>query len=209
MAVKEPSKKDLLEENARLKQELKLMQQKLDLVLRQMFGRSSEKLSPDQMDLFLQPKIEDLGKAPASSLEEADPRHEGKEPRRSSRRDRVPEDLPVVEEVIEPAEVAAAPQDWKLIGAEVSEQLDYEPGRFYRRRLVRRKYVRRGDLFTPPSLPRCRRACRNAAWLRRGCWRRSSWENTATTFLFTARKRSLRAATESRSRGKPWLAGWH
>jgi len=150
--VKEPSKKDLLEENARLKQELKLMQQKLDLVLRQMFGRSSEKLSPDQMDLFLQPKIEELGKAPASSLEEADPRHEGKEPKRSNRRDRVPEDLPVVEEVIEPAEVAAAPQDWKLIGAEVSEQLDYEPGRFYRRRLVRRKYVRRGDLFTPPVI---------------------------------------------------------
>lgn len=128
------------------------MQQKLDLVLRQMFGRSSEKLSPDQLDLFLQPKIEDLGKAPASSLEEADPRHEGKEPKRSNRRDRVPEDLPVVEEVIEPAEVAAAPQDWKLIGAEVSEQLDYEPGRFYRRRLVRRKYVRRGDLFTPPVI---------------------------------------------------------
>ena len=70
--MKEPSKKDLLEENARLKQELKLMQQKLDLVLRQMFGRSSEKLSPDQMDLFLQPKIEDLGKAPASPLEEAE-----------------------------------------------------------------------------------------------------------------------------------------
>lgn len=128
------------------------MQQKLDLVLRQMFGRSSEKLSADQLDLFLQPKIEDLGKVPASSLEEADPRHEGKESQRTTRRDRVPEDLPVVEEVIEPAEVAEAPQDWKLIGAEVSEQLDYEPGRFYRRRLVRRKYVRRGDLFTPPVI---------------------------------------------------------
>jgi transposase len=37
-----------------------------------------------------------------------------------------------------------------LIGAEVSEQLDYEPGRFLRRRWVRRKYVRRGD---PEAVP--------------------------------------------------------
>lgn len=154
------SKKQLLEELrkrdeevARLKQELSLMQQKLDMVLRRMFGKSSEQMTPDQMDLFLLPKADELGKAPASSLEEADPRHDvrAKENRRS-RRDRLPENLPVVEQVIEPEEVAAAPADWKLIGAEVSEQLDYEPGRFFRRRLVRRKYVKRGDLFTPPVI---------------------------------------------------------
>ena len=34
--------------------------------------------------------------------------------------------------------------------SEISEQLDYEPGRFLRRRVVRRKYVRRGD---PEALP--------------------------------------------------------
>ena len=37
-------------------------------------------------------------------------------------------DLPVVEEIIDPKEVQNAPEDWRLIGAEVSEQLDYEPG---------------------------------------------------------------------------------
>ena len=39
-----------------------------------------------------------------------------------------------------------------MIGAEISEQLDYEPGRFLRRRLVRRKYVRRGDLEAVPVI---------------------------------------------------------
>ena len=51
-----------------------------------------------------------------------------------------------------PKEVQKAPEDWRLIGAEVSEQLDYEPGRFLRRRLVRRKYVRRGDLEAVPVI---------------------------------------------------------
>ena len=47
-------------------------------------------------------------------------------------------------------EVQKTPEDWRLIGAEVSEQLDYEPGRFLRQRLVRRKYVRRGE---PEAVP--------------------------------------------------------
>jgi len=38
--------------------------------------------------------------------------------------------LPVVEEVIEPEPVKTAPEKWRCIGQEVSEQLDYEPARF-------------------------------------------------------------------------------
>jgi len=45
----------------------------------------------------------------------------------------------LAQSAIDPKEVQKAPEDWRLIGAEVSEQLDYEPGRFLRRRLVRRK----------------------------------------------------------------------
>ena len=60
--------------------------------------------------------------------------------------------LPVVEEIIDPQGSAEGAEDWRLIGAEVSEQLDYEPGRFLRRRLVRRKYVRRGDLEAVPVI---------------------------------------------------------
>jgi transposase len=38
------------------------------------------------------------------------------------------------------------------IGEEVSEQLGYEPGRFFRRRLVRPKYVRRADRDAAPII---------------------------------------------------------
>lgn len=60
--------------------------------------------------------------------------------------------------MIEPEPVKAAPQLWRRIGEEVSERLDYEPARFLRRRTVRPKYVRRGDLDAAPviaKLPDC------------------------------------------------------
>jgi transposase len=58
------------------------------------------------------------------------------------RKPRLPESLPVEEIVLEPEPVKACPEAWRRIGEEVSEELDYEPGRFLRRRLVRPKYVR-------------------------------------------------------------------
>src|SRR5512133_2307074 len=54
---------------------------------------------------------------------------------------RLPETLPVVEEVIDPEPVKAAPEQFRQIGQEVSEQLDYEPARYFRRRVIRRTYV--------------------------------------------------------------------
>jgi transposase len=56
----------------------------------------------------------------------------------------------VLEEVIVPAPVQAAPQAWRRLGEEVSERLDYEPARFLRRRPVRPKYVRRDLLDAVP-----------------------------------------------------------
>jgi transposase len=157
--VKGLSKKQLLkenqelrEENARLRQEIELLRQKMDLLVRRVFGRSSEKLDAGQLDLFLMTPENEPGKVDASSLEEADPRHEPRSQRGTRCRERWPADLPVLEEIIDPKEVQKAPQNWRLIGAEVSEQLDYEPGRFLRRRLVRRKYVRRGDPEATPVI---------------------------------------------------------
>lgn len=64
---------------------------------------------------------------------------------------RLPDNLPVIEEVIDPEPVKAQPESWRCIGQEVSEQLDYEPGRFLRRRTVRRKYVQRADPAAAPA----------------------------------------------------------
>ena len=152
---------ELRKENASLRAENALLRQKVDLLVKRIFGGSSEVLSPDQLELLLGGNEAGLplGKGDASLEEEAETRHEKQKKARSNPRERWPSDLPVIEEVLDPQEVKEAPQVWRFIGAEVSEQLDYEPAKFLRRRLIRNKYVSRkdGDLAPliaelPPSL---------------------------------------------------------
>jgi transposase len=127
-----------------------LLRQKIDLMIRKLFGAQSEKLDPAQLLLLLQ-GFDDGPKAPEPVAEEAPRRSTTASPPRE-RGPRLPEHLPVVVEVLDPAPVQACPQAWRCIGEEVSEQLDYEPGRFLRRRLIRRKYVRRGEVDAVPVI---------------------------------------------------------
>lgn len=147
----------LLSENARLSAENKLLRAKVDKLVHRIFGKSSEKISPAQLELLLQFPEEDPGgksaaspcRGPGADTWEAPPAAH-RPAKAAARRPRLPEHLPVVETVLEPDEVKAEPAAWRRIGEEVSEQLDYEPGRFLKRRTVRPKYVRRGD---PDTLP--------------------------------------------------------
>ena len=134
-----------------LQNENALLRQKVDLLIRKVFGASSEKLDPSQLDLFLLQGENAPGKSQASSaLEEADPQRSRHRP--SPKERHLPDNLPVIEQVIDPEEVKEAPQQWRCIGSEVSERLDYEPARFLRRRLVRRKYVSRQNPLEPPVI---------------------------------------------------------
>jgi Transposase and inactivated derivatives len=149
------SNAQLQQENEELRREVVLLRQKIDLLVRRIFGRGSETLSPDQLELLLGGEPEGApSKADASWMaQEADPQHEATRRKgRRSAKERWPEDLPVIEEVLDPEEVKAAPQEWRRIGAEVSESLDYEPARFLRRRLVRNKYVPRHGLDVVPVI---------------------------------------------------------
>ena len=139
----------LQKENELLREENRLLRQKVDLLIRQMFGKKSEKLSPGQLEMLL--CGEETPEEPEASVELPAPA-EAVETRRESqsRRPRYPESLPVEEQIIDPEEVQADPSQWRQIGAEVSEQLDYEPGRFIRRRTVRRTWVKRND---PDAVP--------------------------------------------------------
>jgi transposase len=142
---------------AQLQAENKLLRQKLDALARRLFGVSSEALDPAQLQLLLQ--MPELA-APAVAATPAPVVVEARQPVavRKDRAPRLPEHLPVVEEVIDPEPVKAQPEQWRCIGQEVSEQLDYEPGRFLRRRTVRRKYVHRTEVDATPiiaPLPEC------------------------------------------------------
>jgi transposase len=133
---------------AALEKENALLREKIDLLVRKLFGAKSEQLDPAQLLLLLQ-GLDEPGKAPEPVAAEAPRRSTGQSPPRE-RRSRLPEHLPVIEEVILPEPVKLAPQDWRRIGEEVSERLDYEPARFLRRRTVRPKYVQRGVLDAVP-----------------------------------------------------------
>ena len=138
------------------RQENTRLRQKIDLLVRRVFGSSSERLDRAQLELLLQLPAIAEATAPAAVVED---RPQMKMVAgRKERAPRLPDNLPVVEEVIEPEPVKASPQSWRCLGQEVSEQLDYEPARFLRRRTIRKKYVSRVDLELAPviaPLPEC------------------------------------------------------
>lgn len=140
--------------------ENKLLREKVDLLIRRIFGRSSEQLDDGQLMLLLQGGDDGAKKDPASSASpgvlEAEIEKRGKDTAkikpRKQREARVPEHLPAVDEVIEPDEVVADPAAWRSIGEEITEQLDYQPARFLRRRIIRKKYVQRDEPCQAPII---------------------------------------------------------
>ena len=136
---------------AAAQQQNALLRQKVDALVRRVFGPSSEALDPAQLELLLQLPAPALSAPPAvpplvSLVEKSAPRA------RPESGPRLPEHLPLVEQVIDPEPVKTQPEAWRCIGQEVNEQLDYEPGRFLRRRIVRRKYVHRTDSDRAPII---------------------------------------------------------
>jgi transposase len=129
--------------------EITVLKQTIDALCRRVFGKSSEQLDASQLELFDPPK-----KAPAADPADHGPAAEDNQVRQQRRKQprppRIPEHLPVVEQVLDPPEVLAAPHQWRRIGEEVREQLDYKRGHFRRIRLVRGKYVRKGDVLAKP-----------------------------------------------------------
>ena len=130
------------------RQENSLLRQKIDALVRRVFGSSSEQVDRKQLELLLQLAA---GATPAAPVPVA-AKQEVKVQSRKARAPRLPEHLPVVEEVIEPEPVKQQPDQWRCIGQEVSEQLDFEPARFLRRRIIRKKYVSRVDVDLAPVI---------------------------------------------------------
>lgn len=130
--------------------EVRLLREKVDALVRLLYGTKSEKLDPDQLMLLegLESK-----KAEAPVCAEANPGAQRKiKPRRKPEGPRIPGHLPVKEEMLDPDLVKADPQAWRYIGEEASERLDYEPAKFWKHRLIRRKYVRKDSPYAPPVI---------------------------------------------------------
>lgn len=124
------------------------LERHMDLLVRKVFGRSSEKLDPRQLALFA--KQDDAAVAEAipspTPVEEASP-----SPARTRRRGRRRPDTLERREVIydlSEAEKQAIAGDGELvpIGEDVSEQFEWEPSCLYVLRHVQKKYARRPAL---------------------------------------------------------------
>jgi len=142
-----PREQELLQAVNELRAENALLRQKIDLLVKRVFGSSSEQLDKNQLELLAPPETKVTVEAIVAA-----PEKERAERSRKERVARLPENLPVVEEVLDPELVKAQPEQWRLVGQEISEQLDYEPGRFFRRRVVRRKYVHKTNPDRAPLI---------------------------------------------------------
>lgn len=139
----------LRDQNKALQIENKLLSEKVQFLLRRMFGRKTEKIDAQHLQLLLQgleveetPPQDDPPPSPPSP-----PRA-----RREQSKPRIPANLPVEDKVIIPAEVEANPQVYKCIGEEVTEELDVDPARYFKRRIIRRKFVRKDQPAQAPVI---------------------------------------------------------
>lgn len=141
----------LRSENDQLKAENLLLREKIQYLMKKLFGRSSEKLNPDQLQLALE-ELRELQEALdlAETEAEAEENPESKRGKRKPLDAKIPEDLPTEVIVIEPDEVMENPDLWEKIGEERSEQLDVTPTRFFKTITIRNKYKRIDDRSVAP-----------------------------------------------------------
>lgn len=121
-----------------LQKENKLLHEKVSFLLHRIFGRKSEKIDKKQLELLLE-CLQSTTQPP-----EDDPQPDPPNPprgRRKKSKPRIPDDLPVEDEIVVPEEVENNPEAYKCVGEEVTEELDVDPARYFRRRIIRRKYV--------------------------------------------------------------------
>jgi transposase len=131
--------------------ENQFLREKIDSLARRIFGTKSEALDSAQLLLLLSgqdPKAEEPVEAvvPQRSEPASPPRSKKK------REPRTPDNLRIVEERIVPEAVKCSPGEWRCIGEERTELLDYQPAEFYKRHIVREKYVRKDHPFAAPII---------------------------------------------------------
>ncbi len=147
-----PEVEVLQTELEQLREENRLLRQKIGWLIKRYFGgNQSERIDPGQLELLLAGLEQAEENKPAEQTAEPPPEPKARKGA-GARRQRLPEHLEVEEIVIEPEAVKVEPQKWRLIGEEVTEELDLLPARFIRRRYIRRKYVSREKPQEPPVL---------------------------------------------------------
>ena len=146
----------LATENESLRAENLLLKQKLDALSRRLFGKSSEQLDPNQLQLLLQgleePKKPQASSDETSAPEEADGAKRKKAKAKNKSRIKGLDALETEEQILLPAEYEANPEAYEIIGQKVTELLDYRPARCIRQIIKRVKVRLKDNRNQPPIL---------------------------------------------------------
>lgn len=136
-----------------LKEENRQLKLQLEWLKKRLFGSTSERLDPSQIELFEQGDL--MGK-PEPPLD-SDAQSEREEEKSKTKRKRRGKDelglknLPVVaKEVIIPQDVQDQPEAYKKIGERHHDELDYQPGRLQWQRSIIEEYQRIDDKLAAP-----------------------------------------------------------
>lgn len=116
------------------------LQQAVDALSRRIYGKSSEKLDPAQLEFVLGQLGRPATPPPAAAPEGLQPATRAARSKKQ-RRQRIPENLPVTIETIDPPAVIANPEAFRRTGEEVTERIAFTPGNFRVIRQVRGRYV--------------------------------------------------------------------
>jgi transposase len=143
-----PLEARLTKENEALRQENKILREKIDLLARRVFGASSEKMDTDQLLLALEGAEAKKPEASSDALAalEAEPEKTVKPTRKGKKKggitDELLDSLPAVEVVLVPEEVQAEPEAYRLVDEVVTKQLDYQPPRYVCNKIIRQRFAR-------------------------------------------------------------------
>lgn len=154
MAGKNTSKDEIIQElreiNETLIKDNKKLKEQVDYLLRQRFGRKSEVLNKEQMRLLL--GLDEEEAQQEDPEDDPPPTPPGPKRKRRPARDRLPDDLPVRTEYIDPPEVEADPEAYDCIGEEERTELSMTQPVYFQKKIVRRKYVKKADRSLPPII---------------------------------------------------------
>jgi transposase len=155
--MKESERQHLLDEIAKRDEiiarqaaEIHILRQNLDALVRKIYGSSSETLDPGQglFDFVTGTPASEPPAAPAPPFELPKTRKKT----RKTRAPRIPEHLPIEREEIIPPQVQLDPQAFRRMGEEITEQLHFKRAEFFRKQVVRGKYVSIDNPIAPPVI---------------------------------------------------------
>ena len=126
-----------------LRETIKWQQAKYEALERRVFGSSSERLTQQDLQTFF-PSMQDQPgntyKAPIVEPISGSTRTKQPLEKAGGVRANIPDHIERVEVVLVPEQVAANPDAYQKIGEEVTERLDYKPGKIICKRYVQPKY---------------------------------------------------------------------